>query len=971
MERHGCIARVLWVAFFHATFVVATGAAANPAADFAAAADHYRLQRWELARNQFQLFLQSHPNHTNAADALFFLAETESQLGQHAAARQTYRQWLAQADRQGGSGPPDRAESASLAARRARAEFRIAEIDYLNHSDVDADQRLSRFVRTFPRDRLCAYALPYLGDLAWQHERYDDALAYYRKAMQDFPTGPLADKCVCHSGMLLYLKGDIPQAETSLRNFVQQHRQSSLAPIANYWLGRTELALGKYAAAGHRLRALYEQESVDPHRTACGFYAGQAFRLAGDTEMADQLLRAIETGPQGEFSDDASYERLLIASDSGMEVEQLLERRANYQTRFPSGEHLAAIDRLIARAMLQEHQYRHAIPILEQLVAQPADGSPDIADTDRYLLSWALSGAGEYDRALRVLDEHLGAWDLALEPGILVTRACSLLGMGDLSGGIAELEEYVRRYPTGPDILTVQEDLQRAKLRRDAALSANLPPDPITPAGEAPANQSPTVGTGIQNGGQTDFRDVALVLEQAELAYGNRAYPTAARLYQQVVDRGPNTEYRQRARSGLAWIALREQRFVDAERAFTTLLNDQLPRDLKIEVHEALAETYHHLDRNTDEADQYVALLQLEPNGTRTSARRLQLARLHEAAKRYEQATEQLRRLLRDDPTGPDVPAAHYLWAWIEQNQGAAHESARRFAELAESYPNSEYADEALYRVADYAASKKKYQDAFELLDKLLREGRDEKILPYARYLQSQMLAGLQRWSEIPLVLDPLIDTLPSHPLHTAARYWRAEAWYRQKMWQESEREFTALLSETKGNTAGWVPMIPLRLAQLVAEKKQWQDALTMANAIESTYPNFSQQFEVDYLRGRALVQLARLREARQMFERTIDAPAAKGTETEAMAHWMIGETYYHGQQFREALSAYQQAAAAIALPRWRAAALLGAGMSSEQLQQPQDAITYYQRLVEEFDVDPYLTEQATTRLRLLKGGAS
>ena len=100
---------------------------------------------------------------------------------------------------------------------------------------------------------------------------------------------------------------------------------------------------------------------------------------------------------------------------------------------------------------------------------------------------------------------------------------------------------------------------------------------------------------------------------------------------------------------------------------------------------------------------------------------------------------------------------------------------------------------------------------------------------------------------------------------------------------------------------------------------------LGSASGIAARYPNFTQQFEVDYLLGRCLQSRAAcdFDAARAAYRRAIDSPVGGRTETAALAQWMTGETFFHQRRYDDTIAAYDRVVRLFDWPRWQALALL------------------------------------------------
>ena len=86
--------------------------------------------------------------------------------------------------------------------------------------------------------------------------------------------------------------------------------------------------------------------------------------------------------------------------------------------------------------------------------------------------------------------------------------------------------------------------------------------------------------------------------------------------------------------------------------------------------------------------------------------------------------------------------------------------------------------------------------------------------------------------------------------------------------------------------------------------------------------------------------------------------------EIAALAQWMIGESYFHQQQYASAVQCYQRVASTYDYPTWRAAALLQAGKCYELTKSWPDAVRAYSQVVRTDDSGQY-AELASRRLRI------
>ena len=103
------------------------------------------------------------------------------------------------------------------------------------------------------------------------------------------------------------------------------------------------------------------------------------------------------------------------------------------------------------------------------------------------------------------------------------------------------------------------------------------------------------------------------------------------------------------------------------------------------------------------------------------------------------------------------------------------------------------------------------------------------------------------------------------------ARYGIAESFYQQQQFEKASQLLDDLDREVDtGSREAWVATVRLRRAQLCVAGGQWLEAIQIAETVESDFPDFSQQYEVDYLLGRCCAARGSFSRARTYYERVI-----------------------------------------------------------------------------------------------------
>jgi len=985
---------------------------AGPGDDaYAIAAGLYDRQQWKLAVDELQRFLSQFPDHPRAPDAVFCLAEALLQTNRLAEAEQHFRLYL--------SRQPD-----GQFARQAL--FRAGEAAYLLGRSDRAWDDLREFHRRWPDDALLAHALAYLGNLALGRNDTAAAEKYFGEALQRFAEGPLQDECRLgmaevlekkdqpdeaeryylavagkpasplapeaqfRLGALQYSRGRFEQAADTLAAFEDRFAQSPrraraalgrawalwklerldesqaiLASLttdpavgieARYWLGLTQKTQEEWAAAAETLLGA---AAVDPRHTlvpAIRFHAGDALLRAGRADAAARQfdLAALFANGKHDWLDDALLGKVRAALQLGdpsaaqKEADTLARRCAQSPL-------VAEAQRLLARDLIERKQFAPAAKLLEPLLAG-ADARDQRPET-RYLLAVAYKGQSRWREALEVLEPVFASEsaDAELKREAGLQKGSLLVALKQYQAAIKPLEEYLRAREAednsgrGADDGLVEAQGQLAvcyarcgqldearhhyrQLLRTAGLHRLLP---------------------------------AVTEQLAEAVYAAEDADWAGKLFDWLVEQNvdPSAELKQRALAGAGWSRWKAGRLEDAQATFDRLLGQQPPAELAAEAALARGRILEQLDRLDAALAMFDLVVDQYAQSPRFGDALLCGARLRDRLQQDREAAEWYQRWATAYPKHPQRDAVLYQCAWALRDSGQEDEALRLFQRLKTDYPQSRYAADARYRLAEAEYAARKYEQAEQLLQEVFAHPADAPVREHAVYLQGQIAAARQDWQAAGAVFRRFIEQFPESTRRMVAEFWVAEAAYRNKDYADAEARFKRLATQIQGRTESWLAMIPLRLAQLLAARKEWLNAYDIAAKIEAQYPDFEQQYEVDYLVGRCLATRADFEGARAAFRRVIDSPQGRRTETEAMARWMIGETYFHQKNYEAAIREYIALEVLCAYPAWQAAALLQAGKCRELLGEHQEATELYARLLKQYPDQQPFADEARQRL--------
>lgn len=978
------------------TLVVAVRAAvAGPGDDqYAVAAGHYSQSRWELAVEEFTTFLAGHPYHPRRVTARFYLAEALMQLGRFQAARDSFRDVLSQ-------------DSQSDYARRAA--FRLGETSYFTGDLPQAIDQLRRFRQDHPGDELNAYAEPYLADALLRSGDAQAARQLFNESLEKYPQGPLQHDCRYglaqaalalgdrqHAARLyqqvaetsdhpladdalfqwaasLYEAGEYTQAveafnrlsadfpdsplrsqatmatgwacyqlkqyELAIKRFENLADHQDLAMQARLWSGLAQRALQRWPSAAETLRAATELNPRHELTPMLLYYAGDALLRDGQPRRSGELFdRVLTDWPDDPWTDECLVGKLnvAVALADHDEALRLAEEFRRVHTDSPL---LPDVHRMLGQSHLKQQQYERAEQLLAPLVEQTATAH------DRYLLAEALKGLARYDDALTQLAAAENEGDESLQNDARRLRASILFLTSRDDEAISAFEQLLKSESDPQTKAACQARLCVSCARRgrwDEARSAFAQFEQSEPAAEL---LLPTAE------------------QLAEAAYAVSDYQWAGDLFAILAERSDGADTQASGLSGLAWCRYKSGQLPQASDLFARLAAEHPNHPAAARGALARGAILERLEQPDAALASYQTVIEAAPEGPHLPEALLAAAQLQVRLSQPAEAEAAYRRLVEQHATWEHVDTALYRWAWLLEDSAEPAAAAALFDRLHKEFPKSEYWADATYRIAQRALTQNDLDRAEKLSAAVVESAPGEELLGHALFLQGQVAAARGDYGEVETLLARLIATSPDHPVRLSAEYWLAEAAYRDGRYPTAGQRFAALGERTRGRDEAWLAMVPLRQAQVAAHGKQWQDALRIASEIESAYPNFEQRYEADYLIGRCHAALGDFQLARESYNKVLRCAAADKTETQAMAQWMIGETFFHQNNYHSALKEYLRVEILYAYPAWQAAALLQAAKCHEQLGQWREAAELYSRLVEQY-ADQQFAEEAARRLR-------
>ncbi len=968
----------------------------------------YFLNDFPTARKEFREFLDKAPaDHTLIKWALLYLGETELRLENMQDAADAFEQLQTQ------FGDSPLVDDARFGLARA-----YESLDRKQDA-IDLYRKLSEN----PQGARAADAQFNLSARLFEDQQFAEAAASFEAVIEKFPDSGLAPLAQLNAGFSRYHQGDHAVA---IESFTKILEDTKYGTTAQYWIGLSQKSLGQFDRAAETLLAVYHIDENQPLAESMLFHAADSKLGAKAYGEALQLfLTVVEKWPDGELADDALHSAIEAALLAG-KVSEAEQIRRRFVDQFPDSGLQLPVELLHGRVLvargdeLVEEGSDASIAKSQQAYQLAVDTFRDVLDNStipktqamaRLQMARAFDRLEDYEQLINVLDPLASGaeTDEASDDQLraVVMQSNGWLALKNYDRTVETAKQYLARRPQG-------EDAGEA-LANIAVAWANIGEwdGAVDTLGRLRETNDPKLTSRI-------------TYEVAELAYEASRFEPAAALYHAVVQQGAEDEFYVPAVSGYAYslhnqglaeldaakelkeggegidgaismkdavklldqaaasfarlrdlAAEKDDRAVEANAAYMQGLSLRLAKlsEQATEVFLPAIERFSLLPDVTAPSEQQLNIGMTAFRMARDAARTFsEMTKIEEADKAYETAYQQLKR----QPTERQQDLDILINAWALLHYGTDYDrAAELFALLIDERPDSEWADDARYLIAEndfFAERWEPARDAF--LGIIQSEATDDFVRKKALTLLVDSAAQLDDWETVKSTAETLRDAYPDDKDRWYAEYRIGESALRTGNNEAAEMNLSALIEQRDAPELAEVNWLPSAW-HLLAEA---QLALQKYGAVDQTVTLFKQDnpdsaytYQFDDVLGRRFKNKARFDEARQAFQRVIDSKEGQGTETAAKAQFFIGETWLTQaiaikddaekarRAYKEAFFAYYKVLQ-YDFPEWRAPALLLAGQCDEALQQWDGAKKSYRQLIAEYPETEYATD-ASKRL--------
>ncbi len=988
--------------WFLAANLLAGPARADEATDqYNVASGFFKINRFDLAAEEYEKFLKTYAKHEQVPEALYFLGESYYQLNKLEEARKNFREVVAKF---------------ANSRNYYYALYRVGDTSHLLGDTKSAQQALTEFVGKRPDDTLLEFALPNLGrvqlqvgkrgeakttlrkalekfpkgrlvdqaqfDLAqalehlgekdeaiklyrtlaanpnskfaddgqiaigtryFEDKNYEGALQAFQELGQKFPTSPWASAARLNGALCLYQLQRFEQAEAQLKTQVQT--ESKEVPDAWYWLGMTQKARGQHETAAKTLSDGFEKFGTSPVAAEMLFYSGQSlFQFGQFAQAMERFQQFTSKFPKHELADDSLYYAAESARASGQHEQAFALATAFFKNW--SGSPLTNKMALtVGQSLIVLGRNEEAAKYLADLLARKPE--PQLSVPARYYRSAALHAAGKIDDALKAIEPMLAeppkdqkdaAVEQVLADAQFLAGSC-YFEKKEYSKAVVPLQKYLSARPAG--------DVAGHALCYLAVSFAEM-------------GQFDSLRDTLNalRGKAAKELSLPALFRVAGACYEAKQWALAADLYTEVAQKDAQRTLHAKSLFWLGWARYQEAKFGPSAQAFRQVVDSHAADVLAAEACYMRGRSLEADSKFADAAAAYQLTLSKYGQSSHAFDAGLQLARVlkklgmqTESIAAYEDISKRL-------PQAKQLDVVLFEWAWALQQHGQDAEAQKIFERLATQFPESSLMSDAVINVCETLFQAKQFGEVVARLKPLLAKELPPRVREAALYRLARTQVELVAWAEVKSAFEQLEKEFPQTPLRREAEFWIAESERQQGQPKAATDRLAKLVAEPV-LAEPWLATAYLRMAQAQGEQKFWKEMLATIEQLKKAFPKYELMNVAEYHAGRALQNHARFDEAREAYRRGI---SGQKDENAAQCQFMIGETYFHQKRFQEAGREFLKVEILYAFPHWQAAALLEAGKCHESLEEWSRAAETYNRILEKYPKTTHVKDAAQRR---------
>lgn len=233
--------------------------------------------------------------------------------------------------------------------------------------------------------------------------------------------------------------------------------------------------------------------------------------------------------------------------------------------------------------------------------------------------------------------------------------------------------------------------------------------------------------------------------------------------------------------------------------------------------------------------------------------------------------------------------------------QGKYDDAKNTFADLARSYPRSQYRDEATFQLAQFDIEKGNYQGAIDALTQIIRTGTNPKFIPFAYMRRGASFFNLKQYDKTIGDYSALIQQYPTHPAAQEVLLPLQEAMNLAGRSGDFDRYLAVIKSANPENTG--LESVEFETAKNLYFDQQYERAAANLRTYIASYPQSPRVPEARYYIAESYYRLKDYPQALRIYQEVVQ------DRTSAFAGRSLGriaEIEYKQGNLESAVAAYQ-----------------------------------------------------------------
>ncbi len=955
------------------------------------------LEQYEPARKQFSQFIADDPDSANIADARYRLAECSYYLKDYPAAVEQLQQYL------------------TLHVGHVHnnwATLLLGDSFTAQQEWEKAQSTLKKLIAASPDPQLQADAGFSLARALDGGGRHDEAVALYRRLADD-TTPEVAAEALTRQGVALFRQQQYRESAEAYDQIIERFAGSERAKSAALNSGMALFRLKDFDAAIERFRKV---PTDSPYVTRAALMTGLSLQSLGRTDDArEELDRALSAAGDSEVAAEILFERaeleraagqpaqaaqmyedladrwpedqrvpdsLFSAAELHLDMNQLPTAR-RLLTRLESEPKAAGLQGRVqileGRILLTEGKPQDAIEMLQPLVEQSAQVDARTTAIGRYYLLRAYHENGQHAEALNEMERlqpSLQQPEFGHLRGSLATAVISSLQLERF----ADVQKYADQFLASTESGRQTADVLAAR----AVASAHLQKFDLAAADVIMLSKQfpdrPQTWTAI--------------LQSADIALQTENNQAAAAFFEAAATRREDAQVREAGLSGLAWSEYRQELYDKAADTFGTLAEEFPNSHVAPQAAFMHANSLHDAGRSDEAITASLAVFVKlsEPAAAAldeaavVKRRRFAFdsgqlaARLLSKAERIDEADQVWEQMATRFADSDSLEQILDEWAWLNLSNARYERSDEIYRRLVKDFPDSKFAGQARLSLAESEMAANRFDQAereFQAIVATDSYGTVER--QNALFHLIEIRAGDRDWARVREYGDQYLANYADSPHSPAARLLHADALLNLNEYDKAREELDSLHNAVLSGQVQaeeWTERLWVVMAELALASKRYNDIDPIAAEMESRFPKSRFLFQMYDVQGRRWKFQAEPNfvKAREYFQKVIQHPNGRGTETAARCQFQIAETLLLQSRLENNLQLarkeFLRVVTNYAHDEWRVQGLFQAAQCEEALKLNDAAILSYEELVKDFPNSEFV-ERARERLAILKQTSS